>query len=217
MLKAPRAKTLRHDYPCPCKDWGVFRVIHRDSRSDERVLRYVDRDGDDLILYEPSAAAQAKTILALAESISNWGDLRQVRETHLSELVDPIVQYLWEKWQNKDERDWVFKLDDEAVAEELADTPRVQNWEQFLTAFPDDRALSVPTVNEDGEPIFMDPFDSTVMGVPPELYEYYVEQSTMVSMWWSAQSEDLPSIRHDAEELGWRVEEGRYDDFPHYS
>lgn len=187
----------------------------QDATSEERVLRFVDRDGDDLILYEPSAAAEAKTILALAESISTWGDLRRVREGHPSELVDPIVQYLWEKWQDKDERDWVFKLGEEAVAEELADAPRVENLEQFLTAFPDDRALSVPVDGDDG-PVFMNPFDSTLMGVPPELDQYYIEQSTMVSMWWSPPSEDLPSIRHDAEELGWRVEEGSYDDLPHY-
>jgi hypothetical protein len=32
----------------------------------------------------------------------------------------------------------------------------------------------------------------------------------------SPPSDDLPSIRHDAEELGWRIEEGSYNDLPHY-
>jgi hypothetical protein len=185
-------------------------MAHQGSTHPERVLRFIDRDGEDLILYEPSAAARAKTILALAESISTWGDLRRVRESRPSELVDPIVQYLWEQWKDPDQREWVFEVDENDV-----NPPDPQNVEQLLVAFPDDKPLSVPVDGEDG-PTFMDPFDSALMGVPSALDKYYIEQSTMVSMWHSPPSEDLPSIRHDAEGLGWRVEEGSYNDLPHY-
>ena len=37
------------------------------------VIRYIEQDDEDIILYEPTTPARAKAIIAMAESVSTWG------------------------------------------------------------------------------------------------------------------------------------------------
>ena len=64
----------------------------------QQVLKYIDRDAYDLILYEPSAATRAKKVVALADSISTWGELKRMRQTMSSEVIEPIIDHLWTTW-----------------------------------------------------------------------------------------------------------------------
>jgi len=184
-------------------------MVPERGSSESHVLRYVDRDYD-LILYDPKAAALAKRILEAAESISTWGDLRRLQTTASAEIVDPIVDHLWDQWDGGDGA-WQFDL-----AEEYPDlSTTVKGVDAFLSVFPDEQPLEVRTNDDDG-PTFMDPFDPVVMGVPEPLHRFYVEHSTMVSSWSSPSSEDLDEIRQVVEELGWNFEEGDVNELPHY-
>ncbi|MGH9062662.1 MAG: hypothetical protein ACRD0L_01550, partial [Acidimicrobiales bacterium] len=116
------------------------------------MLRFVDRGGD-VVLYEPGAAARAKEVLALASSVRCCGDLRRLVQEQPRELVQRIVDHLWDLWEDG-ECVW-FGFDDS----EEADLQVVHSLSELLALMPDDRPLEVPTCNGDGEPIFMDPFD----------------------------------------------------------
>ena len=94
--------------------------------------------------------------------------------------------------------------------------PTPKDMTAFLGTFPDDQPLSVRTANDDGEPILMDPFDPLAMGVPEALHRYYVEHSTMASSWFAPTSEDLNEIRRVAQDLGWKVEQGDWNEVPYF-
>lgn len=174
-----------------------------------RVLKFADRESD-VILYEPGAATRARRILGLARSVSTWGDLRRLRSSEPADLVDPIRDYL--------EEEWAFGAGASkfGIDEENEDLSEPRSLDEFSTTFPDDRELSIPVTEDGGDKLFMDPFDPWCMGVPKELHRYYVDQSTMSSTWFAPRSEDLPEIRRVAEGLGWRVEEGSFEDLPHW-
>ncbi len=176
---------------------------------ESHVLRYIDRDEFDLILYDPKVAARAKEILKLAESVSTWGDLRRLQATTSPELVDPILACLWDQWNDGA---WEFGF---GFDEDDPDMPTISDRDALMTAFPDERPLTVTTTDEDG-PIFMDPFDPVAMGVPEGLQGYYVEQSGTLSVWNAPNADDLAEIRQVAEELGWKFEEGNYGEIPHF-
>jgi hypothetical protein len=177
---------------------------------ESHVLRYIDRDEFDLILYDPKVAERAKEILNLAESVSTWGDLRRFLVTTSPELVDPILASLWDQWNDGP---WEFGF---GFDEDDPDIPTIRDRDALLTAFPDERPLTVTTTDEDG-PIFMDPFDPVAMGVPEELRGYYVEQSGTLSVWNAPKADDLAEIRQVVEELGWKLEEGNYGEIPHFA
>jgi hypothetical protein len=174
-----------------------------------KVLKFVDRESD-LILYEPEAAARALSTLFLADSVSTWGDLRRLRSSEPADLVDPILDHLWEEWADGAGAS-TFGLD-----EDDPDLREPKSFEDLSGIFPDDQELSIRVAEENGDPLFMDPFDPDCMGVPKELRRYYVDQSTMMSTWFAPESADLPEIRRVAEGLGWRVEEGSLEDLPHW-
>ena len=174
-----------------------------------RVLKYADRESD-LILYEPGAAGQAVLALGLAGSVSTWGDLRRLQASEPPELVDPILDHVWEKWDDGAGASR-FGLD-----EDDPDLPAPKSFEDLSRIFPDEQELTIS--GADGfEPLFMDPFDADCMGVPKELQRFYVDQSTMASTWSAANSDDIPEIRRAAESLGWRLEEGSLEDLPHFA
>lgn len=173
------------------------------------VLKFVDR-GSDLILYEPEAATRACQILGLARSVSTWGDLRQLSTSEPKELVEPILEHVWDVWDGGDGASSLGVGDDES------DPPGVASVDELLRVFPDERALQIPGLDVNDEPMFMDPFDPECVGVPKELRHFYVDQSTMSSTWWAPSSDDLPKIRAAAELIGWRLEEGTEDDLPYW-
>jgi hypothetical protein len=132
------------------------------------------------------------------------------RSSDPPELVEPILDHLWNEWEDGAGSSR-FGLD-----EDDPNVPEPKSREELLGIFPDEQLLSIRTTNDDGEPLLMDPFDSECMGVPTELQKYYVEHATMVSTWSSPESTDLPEIRRVATALGWRVEEGSFEDLPRY-
>jgi hypothetical protein len=207
-------------------------MIENVSQVTRATLKFARRAGEgadegDMILYEPSAAARARHILRLAESVSTWGQLRAIQRAEASELVEPILEFLWDEWEQGEgaygddddayDEDDAVDEDDDDDADDKNNVPLFSPREDFLSYFPDERRLDIETFDE--TPRFMDPFSPHTMGVPEGLHRFYVlhdSGSPGGGQWWLADVSDLTEIREEASRLGWDLVEGSLEDLPHY-
>ena len=165
-----------------------------------------------MILYEPSTAARATRVLELADDISTWGQLRAVNGQGPPEDVEPILQFLWDDWE-EGEGAWRFGFD-----EEEDEVPFFSSRAEFLDYFPDDEELTIETFGDEG-PRFMDPFDPAAMGVPEAMRRFYVEQDgggPASGVWYLANLSGLAEIQAEATRLGLNLVEGSLGDLPHF-
>lgn len=185
--------------------------MQQSATPNSRVLRFVDSDNYGVVygvfLYDAAVAVRAKTIVALAASVRTWGDLRNLKDTQPSELIDPILKHVW--WSI-----WLQSNDSERSKHLGAnpydsEAPKADHIEALLAIHPDEQELSIQTdfVPDDSWHNLMDPWSPSDMGVPEELHEFYVE--------YLPGSEDLPEIVRKAEGLGWHVEKGDPAELPH--
>lgn len=178
-----------------------------------KTIRWAQYDHEDVLLYEPTAAAKGRAIVELAQRIHTWGDFRRALAEEPADLVQPIADLVWERWENC-LYEYFGLSDEQAESERFAS---VNDISSLASAFDQDDGCPADPMSGDGEPELADPFDPQTMGIPAEVgAEFYVERSNMVSSWSACPVTNLPAVEERLRQLGYRLEKGDLSNLPHF-